>query len=471
MPNGLYLYVQKTGARSWIQRLVIRGRKRELGLGSVALVSLAEAREQALANRKRAGWRSSAHARNWFRTLELHAFPRIRAVLEWAIAMDWRADNCSATATWYPPGSSQPRAPGTEPAGRCRPERSCSPRRPGSATRAAAVERIPRRVGGTPAPSAGIARFCPPHVPRFTLSEHPPRPTGLRKPTSPPYRFSSDAYHPPRQVKSPGSWTDHDTISEVAMEPALARMTSRGPRRRPFRIVLLCVVLAGCVAETPPPGASGPCASGDCRIELEHITRITDADDPGILPPTVVWLQETEAGTFVSASFDGTQIAEFGPDGRLAGVIGRAGQGPGELLRLRTVIPGPGDTLFAPDMGQGRITMFGPDRAPAGTLPMPFPPDLLMPDGSFLVASQIGRSETIGYPMHVVDREGRVVRSFGTDELQYRPDLDYILTRKVAPGQDGTVWAMAPARYILGALGPVYGRTATVDPDSVRLVP
>ena len=158
--NGLYLYVQKTGTRSWIQRLVIRGRKRELGLGSVALVSLAEAREQALANRKlaraggdplaekrrsvgiptfaeaakrvveqkRAGWRSAAHARNWFRTLELHAFPRIgavpvsevtsadvleilspiwhtkgptarfvhmrvRAVLEWAIAMDWRTDN------------------------------------------------------------------------------------------------------------------------------------------------------------------------------------------------------------------------------------------------------------------------------------------------------------------------------------------------------------------------------------------
>ena len=44
--NGLYLYVQKTGTGSWIQRLVIRGRKRELGLGSVELVSLAEAREQ-----------------------------------------------------------------------------------------------------------------------------------------------------------------------------------------------------------------------------------------------------------------------------------------------------------------------------------------------------------------------------------------------------------------------------------------
>ena len=158
--NGLYLYVQRTGTRSWIQRLVVRGRKREFGLGSVALVSLAEAREQALANRKlaragsdplaekrrsagipnfaeaakrvieqkHAGWRNPAVPRNWYRSFEIHVFPRIgrvpvsevtsadvleilipiwhakpptarivrhriRAVLEWAIAMDWRTDN------------------------------------------------------------------------------------------------------------------------------------------------------------------------------------------------------------------------------------------------------------------------------------------------------------------------------------------------------------------------------------------
>ncbi len=158
--NGLYLYVKKTGTRSWIQRLVVRGRKREIGLGSVVLVSLAEAREQALANRKlaraggdplaekrrshgvptfaeaagrvieqkRAGWRSPKTARLWIRSLEMYAFPRlgnlpvseitsgdvletlspiwharpkvarairlrVRAVLEWAVAMDWRTDN------------------------------------------------------------------------------------------------------------------------------------------------------------------------------------------------------------------------------------------------------------------------------------------------------------------------------------------------------------------------------------------
>ena len=158
--NGLYLYVKKTGTRSWIQRLVVRGRKREISLGSVAFISLAEAREQALANRKlaraggdplaekrqslggttfaeaavrvierkRAGWRSPKTTRLWIRKLEMYAFPRlenvpvsettsgdvletlspiwltrpkvaravhrrIRTVLEWAIAMDFRTDN------------------------------------------------------------------------------------------------------------------------------------------------------------------------------------------------------------------------------------------------------------------------------------------------------------------------------------------------------------------------------------------
>ena len=107
--NGLYLYVQPTGTRSWVQCLVIRGRRRELGLGSARLVSLAEAREQALANRKlarsggdplaerrsaqgiptfaeaaravveqkRAGWHDSTHAKTWLSSLERFAFPRI----------------------------------------------------------------------------------------------------------------------------------------------------------------------------------------------------------------------------------------------------------------------------------------------------------------------------------------------------------------------------------------------------------
>ena len=107
--NGLYLFVQPSGTRSWVQRLVIRGRRRELGLGAATLVPLAKAREQALANRmlarsggdplsekrrvqgvptfadaaqrvldqKRDGWRGRWHAQTWIRSMERYAFPRI----------------------------------------------------------------------------------------------------------------------------------------------------------------------------------------------------------------------------------------------------------------------------------------------------------------------------------------------------------------------------------------------------------
>ena len=50
--HGLYLAVQPSGSRQWVQRLVIHGRRRELGLGGFPLVSLAEARETAFQNRK-----------------------------------------------------------------------------------------------------------------------------------------------------------------------------------------------------------------------------------------------------------------------------------------------------------------------------------------------------------------------------------------------------------------------------------
>ena len=50
--NGLFLQVDPSGARRWVQRIVIRGKRRDLGLGSCSLVTLAEAREFARENRK-----------------------------------------------------------------------------------------------------------------------------------------------------------------------------------------------------------------------------------------------------------------------------------------------------------------------------------------------------------------------------------------------------------------------------------
>ena len=105
--HGLGLLVTPTGARCWFQRIVIRGKSRDLGLGGYPLVSLAEARNKAFENRKLAraggdplalkrradvpafaeaaarvheihgpGWRNARHAATWLSSLREYAFPR-----------------------------------------------------------------------------------------------------------------------------------------------------------------------------------------------------------------------------------------------------------------------------------------------------------------------------------------------------------------------------------------------------------
>ncbi len=49
--GGLMLVVKPTGGKSWIQRLVVNGKRHDMGLGSFEFVSLPEARRQAFDNR------------------------------------------------------------------------------------------------------------------------------------------------------------------------------------------------------------------------------------------------------------------------------------------------------------------------------------------------------------------------------------------------------------------------------------
>ena len=49
--DGLYLNVAPSGSKSWVQRIVIAGRRRDIGLGPFPTVSLAQARGMAISNR------------------------------------------------------------------------------------------------------------------------------------------------------------------------------------------------------------------------------------------------------------------------------------------------------------------------------------------------------------------------------------------------------------------------------------
>ena len=49
--GGLHLYVNKAGRKSWVLRITVDGRRRDIGLGGFPSVSLACAREKATDNR------------------------------------------------------------------------------------------------------------------------------------------------------------------------------------------------------------------------------------------------------------------------------------------------------------------------------------------------------------------------------------------------------------------------------------
>src|ERR1700712_2976336 len=46
--NGLYLVVDGTGGKRWVLRTVIHGKRTDMGLGSLRLVTLADARKKAI---------------------------------------------------------------------------------------------------------------------------------------------------------------------------------------------------------------------------------------------------------------------------------------------------------------------------------------------------------------------------------------------------------------------------------------
>lgn len=51
--GGLYLNIARGGSKSWVQRVIVDGKRRDLGLGSYPTVTLARARELTLDNKRR----------------------------------------------------------------------------------------------------------------------------------------------------------------------------------------------------------------------------------------------------------------------------------------------------------------------------------------------------------------------------------------------------------------------------------
>ena len=108
--SGLFLVVSETGARKWVLRIQMKGKRRDIGLGGAKDVTLADARTSAEDMRRafrrgedpviarqrarvskptfreaakmvhtehRPSWKNPKHTAQWLSSLEAYAFPRM----------------------------------------------------------------------------------------------------------------------------------------------------------------------------------------------------------------------------------------------------------------------------------------------------------------------------------------------------------------------------------------------------------
>jgi hypothetical protein len=214
-------------------------------------------------------------------------------------------------------------------------------------------------------------------------------------------------------------------------------------RKRSHLTAVAAVFLLAACGEAGDTGATGtgPIVRDSAEIRIvEHrpsdrigASRWSLAETPrldlgGLEGPPATQFFQIGGGTllpdggFVLAGFGSHDLRRFGPNGRHLWTAGREGDGPGEFEGLTSVTAGPGDTLFAYDFRQRRVSRWAPD-------------------GTFLDSRQLEGVEGAGFPF--VERllpDGRAVytwRTFGVDGLPPEGEIrrDTIEVRVAVPGR------------------------------------
>jgi hypothetical protein len=235
----------------------------------------------------------------------------------------------------------------------------------------------------------------------------------------------------------------------------------RGARTRrwsPLRVMdrarctlLLTILASGAYAlqaqeiQVVPPEPACP----ECEISARLIAALGD-DESGLVGDNFAIARDAAGRYLTSFPEYGSVIAVFDDQGRYVTSIGGRGQGPGEFLWVDK-IKADGSRIHVFDTPAYRRTVLDLNLQVVGTSPLPAQPvDVDVLDDSLLVVnSWIPATETIGYPIHVLDSDGRVLRSMGYDGGGVRGPFVTSDFRAVTRSGHGRFWSVRATRYLL----------------------
>jgi len=225
----------------------------------------------------------------------------------------------------------------------------------------------------------------------------------------------------------------------------------------------LCVLGVGYADERPQAlgkAALSSCVRDNCEIRLSKV--VTLVAQSHLLHSPVPYLVQDGQGRFLVRPSNGRQVIVFDSQGLFLSALEAKTQSPRSVISL---FQDPRGSVLAWSAPEGQAFRIGADlKLVDWPTPVPYLPSFVRNDGTIVVAQQIRTRELIGAPLHLLGPDGRVLRSFGADTAEYRPDMRLLVERVAAPASDGSVWASAKGRYTLERWNPQTGSRLTRVP-------
>lgn len=244
--------------------------------------------------------------------------------------------------------------------------------------------------------------------------------------------------------------TGRSRRASTADGPAPPRPPSaaRGGRSRsPVSwVVPVLFLAAACTEEAVVPDRvlSGEPSCQACEIRIADRVVLGSMDD-SVSPSgrSQVILGEDGGFFLISEQLSLPGVLRYGPDGSFRGVLGRQGQGPGEMGRPWRLGGTSGGVLYVFDALLSAVHVFGPDGEWERTLrPVVNPIQGPVPVGDSvmaLVAASTGPSAAAGHDVVLYDaRSGELLGGMGPERPPEAGRTRVVTS--LAPARDGALW-------------------------------
>lgn len=213
-------------------------------------------------------------------------------------------------------------------------------------------------------------------------------------------------------------------------------------------------------SETVHGGQSPARCRADCTIGKQAVVTLSGVEAlvrdarPGTGPTTIIgaMIVRDSRGRYAAVSGDFRQLLIFDAAGKLL-------DSPRPTYgRIVSLFLDPAGAVQAYDSTSGSLLTFGTNYQVKTKTELPHRPALPLGGDRFLVASQIPTPALVGHPLHVMSKDGNIVRSIGADGSPFRSADTLKNARAVCLNPDGTIWSIAPGGRLLERWDTATGR-------------